>query len=65
MNFGEGIEIDDSSLALIALTIIIIVALFTNHIIAGFGLGLLAARLFLNELKAIANYVANRFVRTI
>ena len=60
MNMGESIEIEDSSLGLIILGIIIAVALFTNHTIAGFGLLLLALQLFKNELKSLISYVAGK-----
>jgi len=60
MNMGESIEIEDSSLGLIILGIIIAVALFTNHTIAGFGLLLLAFHLFKNELKSLISYVVGK-----
>jgi len=60
MNMGESIEIEDSSLGLIILGIIIAVALFTNHMIAGFGLLLLAFHLFKNELKSLISYVVEK-----
>ena len=60
MNVGESIEIEDSSLGLIILGIIIAIALFTNHTIASFGLLLLALQLFKNELKSFVNYVVGK-----
>lgn len=61
MNFGDGIEIEDSSLGLIALTIITIFALFSNHALAAATLALLAALLFKEEIKSIIQYVFDRF----
>jgi len=60
VNVGETVEIEDSSLGLIILGIIIAVALFTNHVIAGFGLLLLAFHLFKNELKSLISYAVEK-----